>query len=137
MNIYEQLHRDEGVRQSGYQINGRWTIGVGHDIESGPPIPLDAVEMILYRDVAEKLQGLTFKLPWIKTLNDARRGALINLSFNMGVDGLIDNNPRMIHAMQLGQWSVAAQELLDGPYKDQVGDRAYRLAKQIETGEWV
>ena len=62
--------------------------------------------------------------------------ALLNLTFNQGI-GWVGKNPQMYAALQVRDYAKAAAALLDGPYKDQVGARAYRIAKQIEEDVWV
>jgi lysozyme len=132
-----QLERDEGRKAKGYKDSkGIWTLGVGHNVEHGPPIPETAIDIILENDVAMVEAELYRRIPWAKSLDPVRRGVLLNLGFNIGIPGMIRANPKMLAAVKRNDWNNAALELLDGPYKDQVGDRAIRLAVQLETGLW-
>ena len=134
MTIYDQLRRDEDVRDTMYRDElGNATVGVGHNLST--PLSARAIQMILEDDVSAKKIEMDASLPWAASLDDARYGALLNLSFNMGVGGLL-GFPRMLRAIQAQDWDVAARELLDSRYARQVGDRATRLAAQLQTGVW-
>ena len=134
MTIYDQLRRDESVRDTMYRDElGNATVGVGHNLST--PLSARAIQMILEDDVSAKKIEMDASLPWAASLDDARYGALLNLSFNMGVGGLL-GFPRMLRAIQAQDWDVAARELLDSRYARQVGDRATRLAEQLRTGSW-
>lgn len=137
MNIYDQLARDEGGLQNRlYYVNGIPHIGVGHNLRD-VPISDAAATVIFKDDVSSVVRELERRLPWVSTLSEPRYWALVNLAFNMGVPGLIKNNPKMLAALQAGECVQAATELLDGPYKDQVGERAHRVATQIREDRWV
>lgn len=134
--LREQLVRDEG----GYRLKmyrdslGIETIGLGHNLRD-KPISQRAAVVIADDDIASVLQEVETRLPWAITLDDARHGALLNLCFNIG-PGFIAKNPKMIAYLRNKRYADAARELLNGPYKEQVGARAFRLARQLETGEW-
>lgn len=133
-DIYQQLKLDEGVRATMYRDElGNATVGVGHNLST--PLSDRAVQTILEDDVSAAKAGLDAALPWAASLDDARYGALLNLTFNMGIGGLT-GFPRMLRAVQAGQWDVAAKELLDSRYARQVGPRAERLAAQLSSGSW-
>lgn len=134
-NIFEQLERDEGVKRTMYRDElGNPTVGVGHLLTT--PLSYRAIRQILEDDVAVAYETLTTRLPWVTTLSDARRGALINLTFNMGIDGLL-GFAKMLRAIQAGDCDTAATELLNSRYAKQVGDRAQRLATQLKTDVWT
>ena len=134
-NIFDQLTRDEGVKRTLYRDElGNPTVGVGH--LASTPLSDRAIRTILEDDVAVAYETLTTRLPWVTTLSDARRGAFINLTFNMGIDGLL-GFPKMLRAAQAGDWETAAAELLNSRYAKQVGDRAQRLATQLKTDTWT
>ena len=93
--------------------------------------------IILDDDINDAKTGLIAKWPWMRDLSPARLGAFANLCFNIGVGGLRDKNPKMLACAEKGDWTGAARELLDGPYKTQVGPRAFRLARQLREDRWV
>ena len=73
--------------------------------------------------------------PWINSLDDVRYGALVNLNFNLGIDKLLEFK-LMLAALQQGNYSEAAKQLLNSTYATEVGPRAQRLSLQIDTGVW-
>lgn len=137
MDIYEQLIRDEGLELKPYEDTvGKLTIGVGRNL-TDVGISRDEAYHLLHNDVETVCLTLEEVLPWITQLSAPRYYALVNMAFNMGISRLLAKNPKMLQAVEAGSYGLAAQEMLDGPWKDQVGDRAHRLAQQMETGEWV
>lgn len=136
MDIYTQLMRDEGVRHKMYKDSeGIETIGVGHNLRA-KAISQRAVEVILEDDVTDTIRELHEALPWLKDLSDARQGVLINMAFNLGVQGLLGFK-NTLKAIQEGRWEDAKQGILDSKYAKQVGPRAHRLALQLVTDRWV
>lgn len=148
-SLREQLVRDEGGYQRfvyddkdatkklgpGYTMQGVPTIGVGRNLRD-KGISHTESDFLLDNDITEASAEVSAEIPWsIVSLDEIRREALINLSFNMGIGGLIKKNPKFVDALRRGKWEEAASELLDGPYKKQVGPRAFRLAEQIRRGE--
>src|SRR3990167_9230859 len=122
-SIRDCLIRDEGVRLKPYRDSvGKLTIGVGRNLDDKGLTRAEA-------DVAHRL-------PWSAQLDEPRRGVLVMLAFNAGIGGLLTFR-KMLAAMGRGAWAEAARELLDSDYAQQVGPRAHRLAKQLESGEWV
>lgn len=135
MDIIEQLKRDEGTRLKIYQDSvGKWTIGTGRNL-SDVGISQDESDFLLKNDIDKATQQLAESIPWTSQLDDARHGALVNMAFNLGIHGLMGfkNTLAMIQA---GDYTRAAANMLDSKWAEQVGPRAHRLAKQIETGEW-
>ncbi len=147
-SLRDQLNRDEGGYRRfvyddkdaskaigpGYKMVGIPTIGVGRNLRD-KGISLRESDFMLDNDITEVSAEVSAEIPWsIVSLDEVRREVLINLGFNIGVPGLITRNPKFLAALQRGAWETAAAELLDGPYKKQVGPRAFRLAEQIRSG---
>jgi lysozyme len=134
-NIAEQLTRDEGCVLTVYACpTGHLTIGVGRNLEA-TGITQDEAELLLDNDIARVTREIDQALPWTRQLDDVRFGVVQNLTFNMGITGVLEFE-RMLAAMEAGDWEAAADELLDSEYATQVGDRAERLALQLRTGQW-
>src|SRR5206468_3527500 len=88
MTIVEQLKRDEGLRLTAYKDSlGKVTIGYGRCLET-EGITRDEAEFLLHNDVIAKSEELVRALPWVAQLDDARRGVLTNMTFNIGVHGV-------------------------------------------------
>lgn len=133
-----QLIRDEGEVLHAYTDSlGYLTIGVGRliDERKGGGITETESRYLLANDVARKANQLFSALPWAEHLDDARQGVLLNMAFNMGINGLMQfrNTLAMIQA---GKWDDAAAGMLDSKWARQVGPRATRLAEQMRTGVW-
>lgn len=133
-----QLKRDEGVIPYAYKDSlGYWTIGVGRliDQSKGGKLSDDEIDYLLANDIKNHSAELFKLAPWIKSLDEVRQGALINMAFNLGVAGLLGfkNTLAMI---QNGKYDDAAAVMLESKWARQVGKRANRLSEQIRTGEW-
>jgi lysozyme len=141
-NIIDQLTRDEGVRLDIYNDNrGFRTIGIGHNLDANPipglvtPITLAQAKEILGKDVERISMFLQQKLPWIVNLDDARHGVLLNMSFNLGVPGLLGFHHNLADT-QAGNYAQAAADMKSSAWYIEVGERAERLTQQMLTGEW-
>lgn len=136
MNISDQLMRDESIRLKPYKDSvGKLTIGVGRNLDDDGISQLEA-EVLLQNDIAYASEELRTNLPWTERLDDARRGVLLNMAFNMGIHGLLGFK-NMLAAVQVGKYTESANEMLDSKWATQVGARAHRLAQQMETGVWT
>ncbi len=138
-NLIEQLSRDEGRRASAYQDGlGYWTVGVGTciDARKGCGLTEAEIDLLLSNRVAAITAELSKQFPWTDLLDDVRLGALRNMAYQMGIHGLAEFR-QMLQALQQGNYSSAAGAMLDSIWaRTQSPDRALRLSKQIETGEW-
>lgn len=111
------------------------TIGYGHNLRDRP-ISRRAAEVILDDDMADVAVELRRALPWAERLSEARYGVLLNMAFNLGVAGLLAFR-KALAAMEQGDWMIAAAEMLDSKWAEQVGPRAYRLARQMREDVWA
>jgi lysozyme len=136
MDITTQLIRDEGERLKPYKDTVcKLTIGVGRNL-TDVGISHDESMLLLKNDIIKATAQLLARLPWVAQLDEARRGVLVNMTFNMGVDGLLQFKQTLAH-IQAGQWNDAAADMLNSKWAQQVGDRAKRLAQQLITGQWM
>ena len=133
LNLREQLIRDEENRQFVYTDSvGVPTIGVGRNLLAKGLSELER-EFMLHNDIAEHTLEVWQSLPVVATLDEIRREALINMSFNLGTGGLL-KFVKFLAALQAKQYTTAAKEMLDSKWAEQVGPRAVRLSQQILTG---
>ena len=137
MNIEEQLAGDEGYSDRPYRDSkGIWTVGFGWNLEKGPPMSREIAVLIMREHLAAITLEVCARLPWATRMNKPRFAVVVQMAYNMGIAGLISNNPKGLAAMKAGKFVLASKEMLDGTWKDDVGGRAYRLAKQMRVGEW-
>ena len=132
------LIADEGLRERAYQDGGGvWTIGVGHtgrEVRDGLVWTRAQCLAALAADLSRVERGLDARLAWWRAMNGPRQDALANLAFNLGVEGVL-GFPHMLAALKAGDNALAARRLLASePWRSQVGVRAERLARQIESG---
>lgn len=138
--LTRQLKADEGVKSCAYTDTlGYLTIGVGRLIDARKPgsgLRPSEIDMLLQNDIDDRIEALTRRLPWFQNLDDARKGVLLNMSFQMGVDGLLTfkNTLRMVED---GDYMGAARNMLLSKWATQTPARANRMAEQMRTGKWV
>jgi lysozyme len=138
MNIIQQLKNEEGVIPHAYQDSlGFWTIGVGRliDQRKGGQLYPDEIEYLLANDVKRKTDGLNDALPWFHLLDERRQAVLIQMAFQMGLKGLLAFSTTLSH-VRVGRYDEAAVAMLESVWAKQTPERAKRLSKQMETGEW-
>ena len=138
MKLVEQLKRDEGVVRHAYKDHlGYLTIGIGFliDERKGGYMPDEVMEFWLGYEIEKRREALNKALPFFNSLDEARQGALINMAYQLGVNGVLAFK-KMLHSMHRGDYDIAAKEALDSRWATQTPERAKRIAKQIETGEW-
>jgi len=136
--LLKQLRRDEGEVLSAYQDHlGYWTIGVGRLIDKRKGGGITAAESayLLNNDVDTRIKALGEAFPWFMSLDDARKGALVNMSFQLGVGGL-KAFKATIALIAAGLYEQASIQMLASLWAKQTPDRAKRLAEQMKTGEW-
>ena len=134
-----QLRRDEGTRATAYTDSMGWlTIGVGRLIDSRKPgagLRPDEIDYLLRNDINDRVAALTKSLPWFDRMDEARRGVLINMAFQLGTAGLLGFKSTLA-LVGAGKYSEAAEQMLKSRWADQTPARAKRLAEQMKTGEW-
>lgn len=137
-NIIRSLRGEEGEVLHEYKDHlGYSTIGVGRliDKRKGGGITEEESAYLLNNDVTKIVEQLDKRLSWWKKLDDARKGVLVNMAFQMGVDGLLGfkNTLKMIES---GQYEAAARGMLQSKWALQTPSRAKRMAEQMRTGVW-
>lgn len=136
--LLKQLRRDEGEILTAYQDHlGFWTLGCGRliDKRKGGGITQAESDYLLNNDVDTRTKALEGLFPWFKSLDDARKGVLVNMSFQMGVNGLAAFKNTMASVAN-GLYEKAAEQMLQSKWATQTPERASRLASQMKTGEW-
>ncbi len=135
--LTSDLREDEGEVLHAYQDHrGFWTIGVGILIDKrGGGIDKEESEWLLAHRIAKKRAELIRALPWLGELDDVRQGALLNMAFQMGVQGLMGfvNSLRMIREKR---WVEAGENLKKSKWYAQTPARAMRVIKAIVTGAY-
>ena len=136
--LTKQLRRDEGEVLHMYADSlGFATIGVGRliDDRKGGGISQDESAFLLKNDIDRVINSLVVRIPWFTLLDDARKGVLCNMAFQMGVDGLMAFK-KTLDYVQAGDYDGAAHEMMQSRWAHQTRDRALRLAAQMHDGRW-
>ena len=131
----EQLKRHEGLRLKIYKCPaGFWTIGYGRNLESNG-ISKEEAESLLINDIERVERRLRKRIDFFERLTEPRRAAIINMAFNLGVNGLLKWS-NTLKDIRDGNYKSAADRIRGSRYALQVGDRAQELASQIESGKY-
>ena len=136
--LLEMLKRHEGVRSHVYLCSaGYETIGVGRNIsKSGMGLSDDEVDYLLENDIARVIKELSSEYPWFNSLDDVRKDAMIDISFNLGATRF-RGFKRALVAMEVADYTTAAKEFLDSKWSRDVKGRATELCYMIETGNYL
>jgi lysozyme len=137
--LTRQLKGDEGVKAQAYQDHlGFWTIGVGRLIDARKPgsgLRPEEIIFLLNNDIEDRIDQLARRLPWFLALDAARQGVLLNMSFQLGVDGLLGFR-NTLKLVELGDYARAADNMLLSKWATQTPERARRMAAQMRSGQW-
>ncbi len=146
--IINRLILHEGLKLKLYKCpSGYLSIGVGRNLITNPlttveqkvvgdlskGITYDMAMYLLRHDIKRVISECRNCFPFWKYLDAERKYALFDMCFNLGLAGLMKFR-KMIDALEIGDYRGAAKECLNSKYAKDVGKRAERIAKTIETG---
>jgi lysozyme len=128
-----RLIRHEGLRLKPYRDTvGKLTIGVGRNLDDVGLSRAEAM-VLLDNDLARVRAALDARWPWRRALDPVRADAMVELGFNLGVEGLAAFD-RFLAGMKAAAFSAAADALLSSRWAGEVGARANELADMVRTG---
>lgn len=132
--VKDQLKRHEGLELKPYMCTGgKLTIGYGRNLD-GKGISEKEADNMLTEDILD-VYNMLGQFEWFASLDKVRAGVLVNMAFNIGFRG-VQKFVKMINALSLKDYELAAKEMLDSRWARQVGGRATELAEQMRTGEY-
>ena len=137
--LQEQLIRHENLRMKPYKCtSGKLTIGVGRNIEDNG-ITEEEARYLLQNDITRVIYELHHSIPHlVHPLDSIRQHVLIDMCFNLGLTRFLTFK-KMLLALEVLNFEMAAVEMLDSEWARQVGDnkgqRAFELARMMRTGE--
>ena len=139
-HLIADLQRAEGLRLHAYPDprSGAepWTCGYGC---TGPGIGPHTVwtEAQAQAELAQRVEALQTALdralPWWRRLHDARQDVLVNMAYNLGLEGLMAFATVLADA-RAGLSAKASDAMLRSAWAREVPARAKRLAHQMSTG---
>jgi len=131
MSVFSKLKKHEGFRANTYEdTEGHLTVGYGHNLDH--PMSKELAELILDYDITQAYREAK-TLPYFHELNLARKEAIVNMVFNLGLPTFLGFT-KMNAALSLHAYGLAAIEALDSKWARQVKSRSTEIAEQIRTG---
>lgn len=137
--LITELIDDEALKLKVYRCPaGKLTIGIGRNLQDNGITRAEAI-YLAKNDIAQVVAGLDKELPWWRELNEVRQRVLVNMAFNLGVDGLLPGGekpgfPQTLELIRTGKYAEAADAMLKTLWAKQVGKRAKKLAKMMREG---
>jgi lysozyme len=145
--LAQQLSEHEGFRRYVYDdangkpivpgstVVGHPTVGYGLALDTHGLLERHAA-LVREELLDERQHALSLRLHGWSELDDVRQMALLELSYQLGVDGLLDFR-RMLRHLDAGDYAEARTELLTSKWATQTGEaRKAALGHMLETGQW-
>lgn len=138
-SIMAMIEKHEGKREKPYRDSrGLWTVGVGHLI--GPTLPPEwnkiftdqEINQLFAKDYAEH-KAAAERIPGFEKLNANGKGAVIDLTFNMG-PAWYKKFPAASAALAKGDMQTFANEMQNSAWFRQVGNRGPTIVAMIRSG---
>jgi lysozyme len=131
--VARDLRRMEGWRPYAYQDHlGYWTIGYGFliDRNKGGSMPQDVGDLWLVRNIDAVTYALRSRLPWFEYAPLQVRRALINMAYQMGIDGLLAFR-RTLELLEERRYADAADQAMQSLWARQTPARAREVTGWI------
>lgn len=123
----DSIRRHEGFRGMPYDDPlGFPTIGYGTKL----PIAEEEGELLLNHRLEKMAAQLKERVPYFDDLPDEIQAVLLNMTYNLGVDGLL-RFKRMWSAIKRRDWRNMALEMQNSRWHRQVGIRADNLIANV------
>lgn len=131
--LLDQIKHHEGLRLKPYRCTeGKLTIGYGRCLDTRGITKYEA-ELLLTHDAAEIIEQLSCAFSFWRLLNEPRKAVLVNMAFNIGVQGLLKFK-KTLSLIESGDYSSASIEMMDSKWAKQVPSRALDLSVQMDLG---
>ena len=125
--LIQRVIQHEGLMLKPYKCPaGKLTIGVGRNLED-VGISKEEAMFLLENDLNRCHQECLRAFIWYGELDNARQGVIQEMCFNLGLARL-KTFTKMLLACKLGNYELAAREMLSSLWARQVGKRAETLA---------
>lgn len=122
----------EGFRAHAYHDSrGFLTIGYGFDIDAG--ISQYAASKLLQAQVSEA-ETACQSYVWYQAADPVRQSVLVELTFNMGLEKLLEFQ-HMLDACASKDWTSAGQQLQNSAWFGEVGERGPELVALLTNGQ--
>lgn len=132
VSLLNEIKELEGLRLKPYVCPaGKLTIGYGRNLDD-KGITYEEAENLLYNDIIDVSSKLVNNVPFFEELPDAVQDVLVNMGFQMGVQGLLGFR-KTLGYLKSKEWDKAADEMLDSSWAKQTPRRAKRLSNIIRN----
>ena len=136
-----EIQSCEGFRPYCYpDSEGYMTIGIGRLCDKrkiGSGLSKDEAFYLLNNDIDKCIAELDRRLPWWRKLSDGRQRAIVNMAFQLGVDGLLkfrNSLVALIDALTTENYNRAADMFLQSEWAKQTPERAKFVTDLIRKG---
>ena len=133
-NVIDLLTLHEGYRSKPYRDTlGYLTVGIGRNLDTRG-ISRDEAQYMLKNDIvmAEYLLAMH---PFWNSLSMVRKAVLLDMMVNIG-PSRFNGFKRTLEFIRNKDYLAASKEMLVSKWAQQVGQRATRLSRMMETNEW-
>ena len=132
MSLKERIKKHEGCRFEPYEDSvGVLTVGYGRNLRD-IPFSQDEIDLMFDNDFKRASDGAESLEPYFH-LDETRRGVLIEMVFQLGLQG-VRGFKKFLRAASDGEYVWAAEEMLDSKWAKQTPSRAKELAKTFVKG---
>ena len=132
MDLKERIKQHEGKRNKPYRDSeGILTVGYGRNLED--VAFTDAEIDLMFETDFNRAKSSAQNFVIYEYLNEARRGVLIEMCFQMGYGG-VKKFVKFRQAALQAKWSLAADEMLDSKWAQQTPERARELSEIFRRG---
>jgi lysozyme len=115
----------------GYTLIGHPTIGRGRALDTNGISEAESV-YLCNNDIDDRVRALPGVVDFWSVLNDVRQNALLEMSFELGVRGLLGFH-QMLAAMRIQDWATAQAQCIASTIPK---GRATMLGQMLLSGEW-
>jgi lysozyme len=131
-NLIADIKRREGFRSTPYRCTkNKLTVGYGFNLDAGMnKREATALLMIRLEDYRRQIRE---RLPIWDELSENRKDVLLHMAYALGVAGMFKFG-RMISALKLKQYDVAAHEIMDSEVAREQPSRYQELSNLMIIG---
>jgi lysozyme len=134
LKLKQLLVNHESYKQFPYvDTTGHLTIGIGRNLNDRG-ISTSEAFYLLDDDIIYFTGKLNHFLPFFSKLDENRQIALVDMCFNLGVQGFLGFR-KMLSALERGDYQEAADQILQSEWYNQVGQRASTISNILRSGE--
>jgi len=131
-NLLEKIKHHEGFVEHVYDDSlGIPTIGYGFAIKD-LILDEDIAEDILMRKLERLKRNANSRFNWLEDMPIEVQEVILNMCYQLGITG-VSKFRKAISALQEGEWSEAADEMLDSLWAKQTPNRAKELSDIVRN----